>query len=155
MSGYSGLISTMQNFRGMLRKTQTLWATCLIAALLIVLSSSLHLYIYAEHSHDNMTHQHSHKGGLYSPNTGKVHDVAHGSEQDHKDVDTTVVDISPAGLSLSKYISSLLLAIAFTALVILLIAPDIQSLRLIRRNNDELLVRGRIALSPPLRAPPL
>jgi len=145
----------MQRLRKFLLRTQSIWLTVMVSALLLVLSSQLHIHVHIESSHgqqnsyqDDLLQHQAHWG---SSDHATEHNAVHSAEQHHSGIETTVVSVFPDGLS--KY-TLLLLAIALFVTVILILSPHLQVQRLIRRSHDVPPLRWRISLSPPLRAPP-
>jgi len=143
----------MQKLRELLRLNPAIWVSCLVTALLITLSTQLHLHVHAEHLHDSNASHHIHQGWMHKAHFGSAHDAAHGSNVHHTDIETTAVDISPEGLG--KYFSSVLPAIALTTGIILFYSPPLQPQRLKHRNDDAPLSHWGKGLPPQLRAPPL
>lgn len=142
----------MQKLRESIKSSPLLWATCLLPALLFMLSMQLHIHVHTDHQHNNETEQHNHQISLNQAHLGNTHHAEHGTEQHHHETGSFAIDISPEWLN--KSFSSTLLACILIGIPILLVPRQTQGLVLKRYNERAPYIRWRIALPPQLRAPP-
>ena len=142
----------MKKLRDQIKSTRVLWASCLLPALLIMLSMQFHIHVHANHQHGSDVPPHSHQTDFHKAHFDKTYDAQYEYSHYHADAEIFSIDVSPEGVN--KSFSSTLLACVLIGMLILLIPRQTQGLILKRYNERPPYIRWRIALPPQLRAPP-